>query len=867
MNIDALSDKTRKGVNRDINKVYNDGEINEKRLNKIIPALAAEGITMTGEAYITLLKDLAGVLEERTAIFHPKEGLAKYFAINKQPLSALVTQGTRKEINDEVIVKIIARQVNLINITQDALENKQVIIDTLKGALLNENLKGKTPPFNEEELEVIQGLINKMESIDEKQEYEFKESDWKQLKNISSKMSKVQVIKVQAREEYYRYWESVHQLFDGFHDYVVSIQPAIEQMADLADNMSNEEREMFAEAGIDLDAKTTEEELGEALASVVLPNYVFKLPPVTREDLDEESKALEITYDFLSFIGAEIPDNLKQYAKVRDRESDFEGTIQEEAAFDEQGNPLQGGGGGSYDETAMAELDRAIEELEEQRIKEDVYFDPLFAILSIKEAQQSDYTPAVLARAKEEIQKTFSVDVDAEDASQYALEIKTLIDKQIDDYLKQYEDATVAAGESFYLPMFDDEEIVKMFTDLDVRVEVESSKELNDIVRETMPYAKAVEYVNRETKGFFKTVSRVLQISRGTIPIARKAVTPKGGGGGEEGQDMVWLGGTQIELPIKISEVDIERLQDLDNIIKELEKYYMKPLGSEYVLLGDLPEFFSSLQFRDLFTHLKGTRKQQVKQALRQQYVPFIKSSDYGKIMDFLDVFKDINSQYISNDLKDTFEDALISFVKFWEIVNNVAKEEDEAPTEAITKEIKTVMGSLLYEIAYDSLGGNEEKVDKWTWKRQPLSYWKQQQEDNNYTIENLIVLLEDPDWLIFIEDNMARDPQLRRKHEQLISMLKKPIMKLAGPITNAMLQATDMLRKMSGLRVYSGRLDITDIDDLSYVIDLVKKENKVDIYGVDIYNIVKSQSSFNSLSTDYGVSSEVVYKIKGMFR
>ena len=330
---------------------------------------------------------------------------------------------------------------------------------------------------------------------------------------------------------------------------------------------------------------------------------------------------------------------------------------------------------------------------------------------------------------------------------------------------------------------------------------------------------------------------------------------------------MVWLGGTQIALPAKVSEINAERLQDLNNLQEELEEYYMKPLGSEYVLLGDLPEFFSSLQFRDLFTHLKGTRKQQVKQALRQNYIPFIESKDYGRIMDFLDVFKDINAQYISSDLIDTFEDALISFVKFWEIVNNVAKETDEAPTEKITKEIKTVMGSLLYEIAYDSLGGNEEKIDEWEWKRQPLSYWKQQQEESNYYIENLLVLLEDPDWLVFIEDNMARQPQLRRKHEQLISMLKKPIMKITGPITYAMLQATDILRKMSGQRIYSGKLDITDIDDLTYVIDMIKKENKVDIYGVDIYNIVKSQSSFNSLSIDYGVSQEIVYKVKGMFR
>ena len=38
-------------------------------------------------------------------------------------------------------------------------------------------------------------------------------------------------------------------------------------------------------------------------------------------------------------------------------------------------------------------------------------------------------------------------------------------------------------------------------------------------------------------------------------------------------------------------------------------------------------------------------------------------------------------------------------------------------------------------------------------------------------------------------------------------------------------------------------------------------------IYGVDIYSIVPSQSSFNDIAKTHGVSDEVIYKIKGMFR
>ena len=66
---------------------------------------------------------------------------------------------------------------------------------------------------------------------------------------------------------------------------------------------------------------------------------------------------------------------------------------------------------------------------------------------------------------------------------------------------------------------------------------------------------------------------------------------------------------------------------------------------------------------------------------------------------------------------------------------------------------------------------------------------------------------------------------------------------------------------------IYNAEKDITDIDDLDYVINKIKKEHNIDLYGVDIYNIVKSQSSFNDIGNTFGLSSEIIYKIKGLFR
>ena len=71
----------------------------------------------------------------------------------------------------------------------------------------------------------------------------------------------------------------------------------------------------------------------------------------------------------------------------------------------------------------------------------------------------------------------------------------------------------------------------------------------------------------------------------------------------------------------------------------------------------------------------------------------------------------------------------------------------------------------------------------------------------------------------------------------------------------------------MQGKREYISNLDVSNMDDISYVIDLIEKEHNIDIYGIDVYNILKSQSSFNDIANQNNLSSDIVYKIKGLFR
>ena len=56
-------------------------------------------------------------------------------------------------------------------------------------------------------------------------------------------------------------------------------------------------------------------------------------------------------------------------------------------------------------------------------------------------------------------------------------------------------------------------------------------------------------------------------------------------------------------------------------------------------------------------------------------------------------------------------------------------------------------------------------------------------------------------------------------------------------------------------------------MDDIDFVSNMIKKEDRIDIFAKDIEGIVESTNSFNTISKSFGVSEEVIYKVKGMFR
>tara|TARA_R110002012_G_scaffold1712_4_gene8305 strand:+ start:1789 stop:4527 length:2739 start_codon:yes stop_codon:yes gene_type:complete len=85
--------------------------------------------------------------------------------------------------------------------------------------------------------------------------------------------------------------------------------------------------------------------------------------------------------------------------------------------------------------------------------------------------------------------------------------------------------------------------------------------------------------------------------------------------------------------------------------------------------------------------------------------------------------------------------------------------------------------------------------------------------------------------------------------------------------VNKSLLYAHDTIRKMQDKNIVKSYLSLTDVDQMGLVIDKIHKEHRMDLTATEIDKIVKAVSSYKSISSNYGINEEVVYKIKAMFR
>ncbi len=81
------------------------------------------------------------------------------------------------------------------------------------------------------------------------------------------------------------------------------------------------------------------------------------------------------------------------------------------------------------------------------------------------------------------------------------------------------------------------------------------------------------------------------------------------------------------------------------------------------------------------------------------------------------------------------------------------------------------------------------------------------------------------------------------------------------------MLNVYDTLRELNEMEIHKGYLEIDDFEDVDYVIKKIKDKDDLSILVKEIEEVLTKQESYDKIAKSMGLSEEIIYKIKGLFR
>jgi len=99
------------------------------------------------------------------------------------------------------------------------------------------------------------------------------------------------------------------------------------------------------------------------------------------------------------------------------------------------------------------------------------------------------------------------------------------------------------------------------------------------------------------------------------------------------------------------------------------------------------------------------------------------------------------------------------------------------------------------------------------------------------------------------------------RNIKQILNELRK------SEIEEKILEIHDSLRILKGLPIYYGQGSLSSIDDMDSIITSSRERFNLDLTSMDIVKMVEEVDSFSNISSNVGVSEEVVYFVKANFR
>ena len=292
----------------------------------------------------------------------------------------------------------------------------------------------------------------------------------------------------------------------------------------------------------------------------------------------------------------------------------------------------------------------------------------------------------------------------------------------------------------------------------------------------------------------------------------------------------------------------------LDKLVDSMDQYYFGPLTSNMFAEDEKPDFAEDVRnydFRNIKMNFSKDKSVEDEKEILDGYAENITITDLKQLNNFFET-----ARKGSEESWPQFTQALEDIVEILDELLPEKYEQDNknwAAEYAIKVLQKNHPDANLSEINF--MGQSLDKYDTL---------------DSRKPVTRLRDLLSSEQMTQILRKEQKFREISGKKLQDLVDRfleLSSPKIEKSGDVDIAIMNAYDVIRKNAGLKIYHGNLITDDIVDMDYLINKIHKEDRVEITTIEISSIVKSQDSMQNLSANYGLSGEIIYKIKGLCR
>ena len=547
-------------------------------------------------------------------------------------------------------------------------------------------------------------------------------------------------------------------------------------------------------------------------------DYIMDLDPKEADEPDEFEIALELVIEF-----SEMIEKAKR-----------EGSFTEETRYTEEGQEQYV----TFDAGLEDEFDEEFDEdnFAEQIVTNKISIDPLYDLLIDSEIVKTPLTLNTLEQNREIIRRQGAkriVDWDKGTADEWF--------KWFDNFKVGVE--SISPNAKFYLPLTNSTE--KYFSQGD-------SKGNEDNIRKFM---EKLSDLLMEEKASWQTTTVV----GGTGAGLGATFTPASKGKSR----------------------DIEGLEDALTLFKD---YYGAVRGKFFVdLLGEMPSWARDVNFENVSQFNIDKFSTQVLTSFNKKLIGGMgdletQIKQLTVIIDFLDDFMKGGtiggiSEKFYNSIKRKNSKVQRAFAYFIDDLDEIEQFLANAlmvklGDNELPEKFSTINGKNVIELAEEWEETPEDiiaSLDKAFTQPKYLMRYFDYKTPEGTKIEGAIL----SDRILTIDVNRLegdKQKELFRTIQNFIKIARAELTGISKSVDSKLLQAHDLIRKMKGLPIVKAYNSLDDISDMESVIFKVEKRG-YNLTATEINSIVTEIGSHSDISKQYGVSEDIVYFVKGMFR